>query len=84
MQEWCDKKREGCERMIRCELYRATSNHKKVEVTIADITGKIIYTTAARETQKIEVNTKDYSVGVYVVQIQTADFIETKKLIVKK
>ena len=60
------------------------SSSKKVEVTIADITGKIIYSTTARETQKIEVNTKDYSAGVYVVQIQTADFIGTKKLVVKK
>ena len=60
------------------------SNNQKVEVTIADITGKTIYSTTASETQKIEVNTKDYSAGVYVVQIQGTDFIETKKLIVAK
>jgi len=60
------------------------SNNKKVEVTITDITGKIIYTTTATETQKIEVNTKDFAEGVYVVRIQAEDFIETRKLIVAK
>ncbi|MBK8845916.1 MAG: T9SS type A sorting domain-containing protein [Bacteroidetes bacterium] len=60
------------------------SNNKNVEVTIADITGKIIYSTTAYETQKIEVNTKDFTAGIYVVKIQTADFTETKKLVIEK
>ena len=60
------------------------SNNKKVDVTIADITGKIIYKTIASETQKVEVNTEDFAAGVYLVQIQTADFIDTKKLIINK
>ena len=65
------------------------SNNRKVEVTIADITGKIIYSTTASDPdsyreQKIEVNTKDFAAGVYVVQIQTADFIATKKLVIAK
>lgn len=60
------------------------NNTKKVEVTIADITGKIIYTNIATNTQKVEVNTKDFAEGIYVVQIQIADFIATKKLIVSK
>ena len=60
------------------------SNNQKVKVTIADITGKIIYSTTASETQKVEVNTKDFAEGIYVVQIQTADFFETKKLVVEK
>jgi hypothetical protein len=74
------------------------SNSKKVEVTIADITGKIIPiaigTTTAdypdspdsyrdRE-QKIEVSTEDFAEGIYIVRIQSGDFIGTKKLIVKK
>jgi hypothetical protein len=57
---------------------------EKVAVTIADISGKIIYSTTARETRKIEVNTKDFAEGIYVVQIQTADFIRSKKLVVEK
>ena len=60
------------------------SNNQKVEVTITDITGKIIYSTKASETQKIEVNTQDFAEGVYVVQVQTADFTVTKKLVVEK
>jgi len=60
------------------------SNNQKVEVTITDITGKIIYTTTARETQKLEVNTNDFAEGIYVVRIQAADFIGTKKLVVEK
>ncbi len=60
------------------------SNNKKTEVTITDITGKIIYTTTITNSEKIEVNTKDFSAGVYLVQIQIGDFIETKKLIVAK
>ena len=65
------------------------SNNKKVEVIITDITGKIIYTTIARDPdnnreQKIEVNTNDFKEGVYFVQIQSAGFIGTKKLFVEK
>ena len=60
------------------------SNNKNVEVTISDITGEIIYTTTATASQKIEVNTNIFAVGIYVVQIQTANFIETKKLIIAK
>ncbi len=60
-----------------------SSNYKKAEVTITDITGKIIYTATVTEQEKTEVNTKDFAAGVYLVQIQTTDFIETKKLIVK-
>ncbi len=59
-------------------------NNKKAEVTIADITGKVIYKTISRETQKIEVNTEDFNEGIYVVQIQTEEFIGIKKFILKK
>jgi len=60
------------------------SNQNKVQITISDITGKINYTIACQETKKIQINIKDLSAGVYSVRIQTADFIETKKLIVEK
>jgi hypothetical protein len=58
--------------------------NEKVEITITDITGKIIYSTTVSETQKIEVNTNDFAEGVYLVQVQSADFIATKKLVVEK
>ena len=60
------------------------SNNKNVEVAIADITGKIIYTTTANETNKIEVNTGEFAEGIYIVKIQSGEFIATKKLIIKK
>ncbi len=60
------------------------SNNKKFQVTIADITGKVMYTTMATETQKVEVNTNDFAEGIYVVQIQSEEFIEKKKFIIKK
>ncbi len=59
-------------------------NYNKVKVTITDIAGKMIYSTTATGTQKIEVNTENFAKGVYAVQIQTADFTETKKVIVVK
>ena len=60
------------------------SDNKKVEVAIADITGKIVYTTSVYETNMIGVNTSEFAEGVYLVQIQSGEFIETKKFIVKK
>ncbi len=65
------------------------SKNKEVEVTITDITGKIIYSTTASDPdsyweQKLEVNTEDFAAGIYVVKIQSAGFIGMKKLIIKK
>ncbi len=60
------------------------SSNQKVEVIITDITGKIIYSTTSTDVQKIEVNTTDFATGIYVVQIQAADFIASKKLIIEK
>jgi hypothetical protein len=60
------------------------SNNKKVKVAITDITGKIIYTTTANETNKIEVNTNEFAEEIYIVQIQAAGFIATKKLVIDK
>ncbi|MEO8149430.1 MAG: SBBP repeat-containing protein [Bacteroidia bacterium] len=58
-----------------------TGINKKQVITITDITGKIIYTTTTLSDKTI-INTKDFSQGVYAVQVQAADFIETKKVIV--
>ena len=65
------------------------SNNKKVEVTISDITGKIIHTTTTDDPDsyrenKIEVNTDGFAEGIYIVRIQAGEFITTKKIIVKK
>lgn len=60
------------------------SKNSKVQVTIVDITGKTIYAITVSETQKIEVDTKDFAAGVYLVQVQAANFNVTKKLVVYK
>ncbi len=60
------------------------SHNEEVQVNIADITGKVVYTTLATDTQRVEVNTSEFAEGVYVVQIQSGDFIATKKLVIEK
>ncbi|MBK7880959.1 MAG: T9SS type A sorting domain-containing protein [Saprospiraceae bacterium] len=60
------------------------SNQHKILVTIMHINGKLIYSASASATKKVEVNTEDFNKGAYVVQIQAANFIGTKKLVVEK
>jgi ureidoglycolate hydrolase len=60
------------------------STKQKAEVTITDITGKVMYSIIASETQKINVSTQDFNAGIYLVQIQASDFTITKKLVVEK
>jgi Leucine-rich repeat (LRR) protein len=64
------------------------SSNQKVEVSITDITGKIVYATTESDPdsyreQKVEVNTQDFAAGIYLVQTQTADFIAKKKLVIE-
>jgi hypothetical protein len=60
------------------------SYSKKVQVTIADLTGKVMYTTISTDTQSVEVNTNDFAGGIYIVRIQAADFMETRTIVVEK
>jgi hypothetical protein len=69
------------------------SKNKKVEVKITDISGKVIpiaiVTTTSKDPdsyreQKVEVDTKDFAAGIYIVQIQGVDFMENKILVVNK
>jgi CubicO group peptidase (beta-lactamase class C family) len=60
------------------------SNNKHVEVHIFDITGKVIYTKIITNTEQLKINSEDFTDGVYLVQIQSPDFLATKKLVVKK
>jgi hypothetical protein len=59
----------------------ALGNNKKAEVNLTDITGKIIYSTTTKET-KLEINTKDFAEGVYIVQVKWEEFVETKKVLI--
>ncbi|MFN0190352.1 MAG: T9SS type A sorting domain-containing protein [Bacteroidia bacterium] len=60
------------------------SKNEKVEVTIADISGKVIYSTVATDAQMIEVYTDEFIAEIYVVQIHSAHFMATKKLVIGK
>lgn len=60
------------------------SPRKNVELTITDVSGKIIYASTTSETQTLDVNTKNFAAGIYLVQIGTQDFRETKKLVITK
>jgi hypothetical protein len=60
------------------------TNSKKVSVTITDLSGKIIYSATEAATQKIEVSTKDFAEGVYVVRVQAAEYSLAEKVVVVK
>lgn len=60
------------------------ANGKAVTITITDVTGKLIYKNTLAGQQKVTINTTDFKAGIYFVQIQTPDFIETKKLNIQK
>ncbi len=57
---------------------------EKAQVTITDITGNVIYTTSATKTHQIKISTKDFAEGIYLVHIQSANFMETRKIIVTR
>lgn len=49
-------------------------------ISITDITGKLIYANTATTT-KTEISTKDFAKGIYLVKLQSKDFVETRKVI---
>ncbi len=59
-------------------------NISHAEISINDITGKLILMTSFISGKSIELNTNDFSPGIYLVQIQTPEFIATKKLVITK
>lgn len=52
-------------------------------VTISDFTGKIIYQTNTLPIGRLEVNTRDFANGIYLVQIQTEEFRESIKVVIQ-
>jgi hypothetical protein len=59
------------------------SNHSKAKTIIFDLTGKIIYEVSTTEKKYLEINATNFSAGIYLVQIKSDNFIETKKLIIE-
>jgi len=56
---------------------------KNVSILITDITGKTVYKNHAAEIPKTEVNIKDFAGGIYLATIQSDDFVEVKKAVVR-
>ena len=61
-----------------------TGYDDKTEITICDIAGSIIYKTTTIANQKVEINSSEFAEGIYLVQIQSADFLTTQMLVVTK
>jgi hypothetical protein len=53
-------------------------------VSITDLSGKVVYTATSSQTEKVEINTRNLPSGAYFVNIQSADFLGTKKLIISR
>ncbi|MEO8150329.1 MAG: T9SS type A sorting domain-containing protein [Bacteroidia bacterium] len=58
--------------------------NKKCDIIITSITGKIVYESTTHSTPKTSISTRAIAPGVYFLQIQTENHIETKKLVVIK
>lgn len=61
---------------------RLNRKYESVGLTITDVAGKVVYKILIRSTEQLQVDTKILTKGAYLVKIETADFTETKKLII--
>lgn len=58
------------------------SVQENVAITLVDMAGKAISTATATDMQTLEIATRDFPVGVYIVEIQATDFVAREKLVV--
>ncbi len=56
---------------------------KALLVSISDFTGKVIYQTNSLPIGRLEVNTRDFANGIYLVQIQTEELRESIKVVIQ-
>ncbi len=59
-------------------------NVESVNVIITDIAGKVIYVTSGSNAKEIEINTNGFAEGVYVVQVQTPEGIQSQRIVVTR
>lgn len=59
-------------------------SNKKTMISIFNASLQEVYTATAESGKNIDVSTKKFAAGIYTVQVQSADKIETKKLIVAR
>ena len=58
--------------------------NEDVSVIISDFVGKEIYSGTSKNSEKIEVDIKDFPVGVYLARVQTRRFSQMKKLVIAR
>jgi len=58
-------------------------NNKLVEIEIIDMNGKMVCAKTA-SSQQIEIDTKEFVEGVYIVRLRAENYLVTKKLIIEK
>lgn len=63
-------------------IFSLDAVYKNTELTISDLTGKLIYTANYRDQKVVGVNTSGLKAGNYIVKIQTGDSWFTQKLVV--
>lgn len=71
---------------IRFPAAFAANAETAIDISIYNIVGEKIYAAAGYQLSSptLTISAKDFSAGVYVVKIQTGDFVETKKIVVEK
>jgi uncharacterized protein (TIGR02145 family) len=59
-------------------------SNSETNITIANSLGQIVYTSTSAKSQLVEVDLTDFSTGFYIVLIERAGFMNSKKLYVTK
>ena len=59
------------------------SNLQRADVSLVDITGKVVYTNSYKNVNELQINTSDFATGMYQVVIAT-ELGTTVKRVVKK
>ena len=64
------------------------SKPEKVSITVYDVTGRIVKTIADKEINEgehqVTLDVKDMNAGIYLLRLQTAEFVRSKKIVVVK
>jgi uncharacterized protein (TIGR02145 family) len=59
-------------------------NSSEIKISIANSLGKTVYTSTSANSQLVDIDLTDFSTGLYIVHIEQAGFMNSKKLIVTK
>jgi hypothetical protein len=54
-----------------------------IDITISDITGKVVYQKNAKNTATMQIDLSEKSSGIYFIRMMFEDKVQTQKLIIK-